>query len=165
MESTCKIYSLSQKLWKGFTPRAFRKWHPLVFISGGVCEANNLQCSCSQSGLEIENTAVGIRHADYVAPLYPQTLAVTSPTSGRSVVIVRSRTQAAEFFFMFVFTTFNTWTANQGSCWICSWSSVARNGMQLRCLLSHQWNPHKILRDFSPRENCTDLAIAASRRS
>jgi hypothetical protein len=42
-----------------------------------------------------ENTAVGIRHA-----LYPQTLAVTSPTSGgRSVGIVRSRTQTMEFFF------------------------------------------------------------------
>jgi hypothetical protein len=33
-----------------------------------------------------ENTAVGIRHADHVAPLYPQKLAITSPTSGgRSV--------------------------------------------------------------------------------
>jgi hypothetical protein len=38
-----------------------------------------------------ENTAVGIRHADHVAP---QKLAITSPTSGgRSVGVVRSRTQ------------------------------------------------------------------------
>jgi hypothetical protein len=45
-----------------------------------------------------ENTAVGIRHADHVAPLYPQKLALTSPTSGgRSVGIVRSRTEATEF--------------------------------------------------------------------
>jgi hypothetical protein len=44
-----------------------------------------------------ENTAVGIRHADHVAPSNPQKLALTSPTShGRSVGIVRSRTQAAE---------------------------------------------------------------------
>jgi hypothetical protein len=48
--------------------------------------------------LKIEYTAVGIRHADHVAPLYPQKLALTSPTSGgRSVGIVRSRTQATEY--------------------------------------------------------------------
>jgi hypothetical protein len=46
---------------------------------------------------KIEITAVGIRHADRVAPLFPQKLALTSPTSGgRSVGIVRSRTQATE---------------------------------------------------------------------
>jgi len=34
-----------------------------------------------------------------VTPLYPQKLALTSPTgSGRSVGIVRSRTKATEFF-------------------------------------------------------------------
>jgi hypothetical protein len=45
-----------------------------------------------------DNTAVGIRHADHVAPLYPQKLTLTSPTSGgRSVGIVRSRTQTTEF--------------------------------------------------------------------
>jgi hypothetical protein len=44
-----------------------------------------------------ENTAVGIRQADQVAPS-PQKVAITSPTSGgRSVGIVRSRTQTMEF--------------------------------------------------------------------
>jgi hypothetical protein len=39
------------------------------------------------------------RSPDHVAPLYPQELALTSPTSGGlSVGIVRSRTQAREFF-------------------------------------------------------------------
>jgi len=43
-------------------------------------------------------TAVGIRCADHVTPLYPQKLALTSPTCGsRSVGIVRSRTKATEF--------------------------------------------------------------------
>ena len=43
---------------------------------------------------------MGIRCADHVTPLYPQTLALTSPTGGgRSVGIVRSRTKATEFFF------------------------------------------------------------------
>jgi hypothetical protein len=41
-----------------------------------------------------EDTAVGIRHADYTTPLYPQKLALTSPTSDRrSVRIVRSWTE------------------------------------------------------------------------
>jgi len=36
-----------------------------------------------------------------VTPLYPQKLALTSPTgSGRSVGIVRSRTKATEEFFL-----------------------------------------------------------------
>jgi len=44
-------------------------------------------------------TAVGTRCADHVTPLYPQKLALTSPTGGgRSVGIVRVRTKATEFF-------------------------------------------------------------------
>jgi hypothetical protein len=45
---------------------------------------------------------VGIRCADHVTHLYPQTLALTSPTGGgRSVGIIRSRTKAMEFSFVF----------------------------------------------------------------
>ena len=44
---------------------------------------------------------MGIRCADHVTPLYPQKLALTSPTGGgRSVGIVRSRTKATEGFFV-----------------------------------------------------------------
>jgi len=43
---------------------------------------------------------VGTRCADHVTPLYPQKLALTSPTGGgRSVGIVRSRTKATEFLY------------------------------------------------------------------
>jgi hypothetical protein len=50
-----------------------------------------------------ENTAVGIRHANHVAPSIRQKLAITSPTSGgRSVGIVRSRTQTMEFTLVLV---------------------------------------------------------------
>ena len=43
-------------------------------------------------------TAVGTHCADHVTPLYPQKLALTSPTGGgRSVGIVRVRTKATEF--------------------------------------------------------------------
>ena len=41
---------------------------------------------------------MGTRCANHVTPLYPQKLALTSPTSGgRSVGMVRSRTKATEF--------------------------------------------------------------------
>ena len=43
---------------------------------------------------------MGIRCADHVTPLYPQKLALNSPTGGgRSVGIDRSRIKATEFFF------------------------------------------------------------------
>ena len=52
--------------------------------------------------------AVGILCADHVTPLYPQKLALTSPTGGgRSVDIVRSRTKATELvsiYFCVLFT-------------------------------------------------------------
>ena len=51
-------------------------------------------------------TAVGTRCADHVTPLYPQKLALTSPTvGGRSVGIVRVRTKATEFFLSKYFKT------------------------------------------------------------
>jgi hypothetical protein len=54
--------------------------------------------------VKAENTDVGIRHAEHVVPLYPQKLALTSPTSGgRSVGIVRSCTQATEIFYNALF--------------------------------------------------------------
>jgi len=44
---------------------------------------------------------VGTRCADHVTPLYPQKLALTSPTGGgRSVGIVRVRTKATESFYL-----------------------------------------------------------------
>jgi hypothetical protein len=52
---------------------------------------------------KIRITAVGIRHADHMAPSICKKLALTSPTSGgRSIGIVRSRTLATEFSFSLV---------------------------------------------------------------
>ena len=46
---------------------------------------------------------MGNRCADHVTPLYPQKLALNSPTGGgRSVGIVRSRTKATEFSFSLI---------------------------------------------------------------
>ena len=46
---------------------------------------------------------MGNRYADHVTPLYPQKLALTSPTGGsRSVGMVRSRTEATEFSFSLI---------------------------------------------------------------
>jgi hypothetical protein len=48
---------------------------------------------------KVENTAVGIHHADHVAPSIRKKLALTSLASGgRSIGIVRLRTEATEFF-------------------------------------------------------------------
>jgi hypothetical protein len=45
--------------------------------------------------------SVGIRRVDYATHLYPQHLALTSPTSGgRSVGVVRLRNKATEFAFV-----------------------------------------------------------------
>jgi len=52
---------------------------------------------------------VGTRCADHVTPLYPQKLALTSPTGGgRSVGIVRVRTKATEFrVLVLVYAVYN----------------------------------------------------------
>jgi hypothetical protein len=56
----------------------------------------------SGSSLEIDITAVKDPSRWPRGTLYPQKLAVTSPTSdGRSVGIVRSRTQATEFTLVY----------------------------------------------------------------
>ena len=56
--------------------------------------------------------AVGTRCADHVTPLYPQKLALTSPTGGGpSVGIVRSRTKATEFLVFFIIIILNLRTA------------------------------------------------------
>jgi hypothetical protein len=61
-----------------------------------------LERKSSGSGLESREYGLGIRYADHLAPTNPKKLALTSPTSGaRSVGIVRSRTQATEFSFLF----------------------------------------------------------------
>ena len=51
------------------------------------------------------------RCADHVTPLYPQKLALTSPTGGgRSVGIVCSRTKATEFLYNFTYLySMNIW--------------------------------------------------------
>ena len=62
---------------------------------------------------------MGIRCADHVTPLYPQKLALTSPTGGgRSVGIVRSRTKATEFFFIKFMS--NIFHASEVSGLICT---------------------------------------------
>jgi hypothetical protein len=59
------------------------------------------------ASLEIENTAVGIRHADHVAPSIHKSW--QSPTSGGlSVGIVRSRPQTTEFSFLVLSVGFKT---------------------------------------------------------
>jgi len=57
---------------------------------------------------------VGTRCANHVTPLYPQKLALTSPTGGgRSVGMVRSRTKATELGVMHNNTTVTAVYAQQ----------------------------------------------------
>ena len=54
--------------------------------------------SCGSRSRKQRLTAVGTRCTDHMTPLYPQKLALTSPTGGsRSVSIVHVRTKATEF--------------------------------------------------------------------
>jgi hypothetical protein len=87
----------------------------LVTQTWGRSRRISLECQHSAAPADTSNTwrpfsvnlsvmkldmAVGIRHADHVASSNPQKLEQTSPTSGgRSVGIIRSRTQATEFTF------------------------------------------------------------------
>ena len=74
---------------------------------------------------------MGIRCADHVTPLYPQKLALTSPTGGgRSVGIVRSRTKATELIF-YLLTPWSTVLHEKLTSKLCSCS---RNS-------PHLWNP------------------------
>jgi hypothetical protein len=60
-----------------------------------------------KTGSDLKNRkyGLGIRCTDHVTCIYPQKLALTSPTSGgRSVCIIRSQTKATEFSFSSVLT-------------------------------------------------------------
>jgi hypothetical protein len=70
---------------------------PLSLVSTIEKLLGRKSSSCS---LETEITSVGVRHTDYTTPLYSKKLALTSPTSDSpSFGIVRSRTQATDFFW------------------------------------------------------------------
>jgi hypothetical protein len=71
-------------------------------------------------------------HADYAAPLCPQKLALTSPTSsGCSVGIGHSQTQATEFVCLFVMANATT-TGSFNMCF-----------------------PAQIIVSYNPKEICT----------
>jgi hypothetical protein len=77
-------------------------WEVVVLERGPLTPVSTIEellgRKCRGSGLENRDYDLGIRRADYATHICPQKLAQTSPTSGgRSVGIVRSRTQATEF--------------------------------------------------------------------
>jgi hypothetical protein len=83
-----------------------------------------------------ENTAVRICHADHVAPSIRKMLAITSPKSGgRSVGIVRSRTQTMEFSLVLVFSFIHQNFRNE---YQESFRGV-KSGRLVRQIHRHQW--------------------------
>src|SRR5215510_13984583 len=110
----------------------------------------------SGSGLENRLTAVGTRCADHVSPLYPQKLALISPTGGgRSVSIVRSRTKVTELLHVsalhchlqggFLVPSERCSIEEQSTeyCgWVCLSSDVVRSAHHVT---RHNTSIHKIL--------------------
>jgi hypothetical protein len=125
---------------------------------------------------------LGIRHADNGAH-YLQKLALTSPTrGGRSVGIVRSRTQTTEFFFLFLNPSCAIFPSVPWSACICrflllasrySGATMSRHGQHrrthkflpwsycLRGLLLYEWNR---LAPFLPKA-CSCTAIGGGVRT
>jgi hypothetical protein len=96
------LWSSCQSSWlqkSGSVSRRYQIfWEVVGLEQGPLSLVSTTEELLGRKSSSSENTAVGIRHADHVAPLYPQKLALTSPTSGcRSVGIDRSQTQAMEF--------------------------------------------------------------------
>ena len=89
----------------GFDPRRYQTFWVVVGLDRGPLSLVRsseelLEKSSGSRSRKQKLTAVGTRCVDHVTPLYPQKLALTSPTGGgRSVGIVRVRTKATEFSF------------------------------------------------------------------
>jgi hypothetical protein len=102
------LWSSGQSSWlqirrPGFDSRHYQNKNKVVGLERGPLSLVStteelLDRNVAAPVWKTENTVVGIHHADQVAPFIRKKLAITSPTSGgRSVGIVRSRTQTMEF--------------------------------------------------------------------
>jgi hypothetical protein len=102
------LLSSGQSSWlhiqrSGFDSRCYQIFWEILGLERGSLSLMSiieelLERKSSGSGLGNRDYGCRIRRADYATLLYPQKLALTSPTNGgRSVGIVRSRTHATEF--------------------------------------------------------------------
>jgi hypothetical protein len=102
------LWSSGQSSWlqmrrSGFDSRRYHIFWKVVGLERGPLSLVStikelLERKSSGSGLQSREYGRRIRHADHVPPLYLQKLALTSLTSGgRSIGIIRLRTQAMEF--------------------------------------------------------------------
>jgi hypothetical protein len=113
-ESRPPLWSSGQSSWiqiqkSGFDSQRYQSFWKVLNLERGphsLVSTNEelLERKSSSSGLEIREYCRRDPSRWPRVTLYPQKLAVTSPTSGsRSVGIVRSRTQATEFFLMVIY--------------------------------------------------------------
>jgi hypothetical protein len=122
--STVPLWSSGQSSWlhiqrSGFVSRRYQIFWKVVGLERGPLSL----VSTTEELLEIKSNGSGLEIREYCCKdpsrwprgtLYPQKLALTSPTSGcRSVGVVHSRTQATEFSFST--STGRWWWAR--SCW------------------------------------------------
>jgi hypothetical protein len=100
------LWSSGQSSWlqiqrSGFDSRCYKIFWDLVGLEPGpliLVSTIEKLIERKSSGFGLENRDYGRRRsANYATPLYPQKLALTSTSGGRSVGIVRSRTPATEF--------------------------------------------------------------------
>ena len=127
---------------------------------------------------------MGNRYGDHVTPLYPQKLALTSPTGGgRSVGIVRSRTKATEFSLALCsrvraswvivndcptrcdYTQFYYFSGNSSTCF--GWSRRPSSGAHVNCNYSiWHWSNRICYRPLTWRSrNCRSYSTTSAESS
>jgi hypothetical protein len=115
------------------------------------------------SGSGLENREYGRRDPSHWPPgtIYPQKLAITSPTSGDRVGIVRSRTQTTEFFLFrssFTKLCINWWSYNTYSSSFISSSMLLLNlNLLLPVFISVYYFPFTSSRPYITSKLCNCL--------
>jgi hypothetical protein len=148
------LWSGGQSSWlhnqsPGFDSRRYHIFWEVVGLERGplsLLSTNEELLGRKSSGLRSRNPRLwpqGIRRPDYATPLYPQTLALTSSTSGgRSVGIFRSWTKATE---LILFIIIMLWWPYVGMCCIVAVilsEEPARYSRHLHCSIVPKQNQH-----------------------
>jgi hypothetical protein len=138
------LWSSRQSSWLQIQKSGFDFWHYQIFWEIMVLEQGPLSLVSTieellgrdNSGFSLENREYGRRDQSRWAraTLHPQKLALTSPTSGgRSVGVVRSRTQATALFVLLIRSIAENGARNNEHflCCCLQYRDSYRTGVQL----------------------------------